>query len=225
MSSKTSAFPSLWSMALSREERSLSPARNEWGIPELDLAACADRLVPPVTKWGTRRRDRLMEGTWHAYCDDFKCTHWIREPEQIAATGCHVAVEPNLSTSADMPAAKLLWITYCKRLIAQYWQDLGIKLIVDLNVAPDPRAYAINFLGVPRGWTAYATRAHRGQPFEAIEAEYRMAVDHAETDGILFVVFGGGRKRIGRFCRDHGWPWVPEHRQVVAGLERPYAER
>lgn len=214
------AFPSLWSMALSREERGLPPASNEWGIPDLDLAACADRLAIPVTKWGTRKRSSDMAGTWHSYTHDFKCTNFLRHPEQLPATGCAVAVEPNYSTADDMPAAKILWITYCKRLVAQHWQEAGLRLIVDLNVSRKARAF--NFIGVPRGWTAYATRAHKGVPFEAIHEEFRLAVDHAGTESILFVVFGGGRRRIGRLCRANGWPWVPEHRQVVAGRERPY---
>jgi hypothetical protein len=140
----------------------------------------------------------------------------------IPATGCVVAVEPNFSVCDETPAAEALWWAYNKRRIAYRWQELGVRVICDLNVGPRHRE--INLLGVPKGWTAYATRAHRGAPFEAIHDEFLLACEHAGTEEILFVVFGGGRKRIGQYCRHNGWPWVPEHRQVVQGLERPYAQ-
>jgi hypothetical protein len=195
---------------------------NDWEVPELDLDLCADRLVAPVTKWGTRRRSDPMPGTWHFYCNDYVFTHLLRIPGLPWATRCTACVEANFSTCEETPLAEILWWTFQKRRIAREWQSLGIRVLVDLNVAL--KAREINLLGVPKGWTAYATRAHRGAPFEAIHDEFLLACEHAGTEDILFVVFGGGRKRIGQYCRHNGWPWVPEHRQVVQGLERPYAQ-
>jgi hypothetical protein len=192
-----------------------------WDIPELDVAMCADRLVPPVTKWGTRRRTDPMPGTWHCFANDYVFTHLIKKPELLPATGCRVAVEANFSVCDETPAAEALWWTYQKRRIARRWQELGVRIICDLNVGPRHRE--INLMGVPKGWDAYATRAHKGASFTAIYEEFLMACEHAGTMDILFVVFGGGRRRIGRSCRLYDWPWVPEHRQVVQGLERPYA--
>lgn len=191
-----------------------------YDIPHLDIGMCADRLVAPVTKWGTRRRTDPMPGTWHCYANDYVFTHLIKRPDLVPGTGCAVAVEPNLSTTDDMPLAEIIWKTYQKRRIAFRWQCLGVRVIADLNVSR--KARAINLIGIPEGWTAYATRAHRGIPFHEIDAEYRLACRHAGTEDILFAVFGGGRKRIGDLCRLNGWTWVPEHRQVVAGLEKAY---
>jgi hypothetical protein len=193
---------------------------NAWDIPELDRALCADRLIPPVTKWGTRRRTDPMPGTWHLFANDYVFTHLIKWPELLPATGCRCAVEPNFSVCDETPAAEALWWTYQKRRIARRWQELGVRIICDLNVGPRHRE--INLLGIPKGWTAYATRAHRGAPFEAIHDEFLLACERAGTEDILFAVFGGGRKRIGQYCRHNGWPWVPEHRQVVQGLEKAY---
>jgi hypothetical protein len=194
---------------------------NAWGIPDLDPALCADRMIPPVTKWGTRRRVDPMPGTWHGYTHDYKMTSLVRRPDILPATGCQVAVELNFSVCDETPLAEAFWWTYQKRRIARRWQELGVRIIVDLNVGLQYRS--VNLLGVPEGWDAYATRAHRGASFEAIHDEFLLACEHAGTEEILFVVFGGGRKRIGQYCRHNGWPWVPEHRQVVQGLERPYA--
>lgn len=194
---------------------------NDWEIPELLRSMCAERLIAPVTKWGTRGRTLPMPGTYHFYTHDYKWSGQRCRPGMVADTGCRVAVEPNFSTHEDMPDYEILWLTAQKRIYARAWQEAGIRVIVDLNVAR--KAREINLIGVPEGWTAYATRAHKGVPFSALYEEYLIARDHAGTEEILFCVFGGGR-RIKEPCRHNGWAWVPEHRQVVAGLEKAYED-
>jgi hypothetical protein len=191
-----------------------------WDIPDLDVALCADRLVPPVTKWGTRRRTDPMPGTWHFYCNDYVFTHLIKWPGMVPATGCVVACEPNFSTEDVMPTYEIIRLTGLKRSIARMWQVAGIRILADLNVCE--KAWEINWIGIPRGWTAYSVRAHMGVPFPVLHEVWSAAVAHAGTEEILFAVFGGGRKRIGNLCRHNGWTWVPEHRQVVQGLEKAY---
>jgi hypothetical protein len=192
-------------------------------IPVLDLALQATSLACPVTKWGTRARHLPMPGTWHFYCNDYVFSHVFRIPALVPRTRCQAAVEPNFSTTDEMPNAELIWLTYKKRLVSKRWQQEGVRVLVDLNVCK--KAQEINLLGVPKGWLAYATRAHKGVPLDAIEEQFGLAAEHAGTGNILFVVFGGGRKRIRQHAIDRGWEWVPEHRQVVAGLERPYGQR
>lgn len=189
-------------------------------IPELDPALCADRLIPPVTKWGTRRRDAPMPGTYHCYGWDYTFTGLMKRADVLVRTGCRVAVEPNFSTHDDMPMYEILWWTGWKRRIARFWQDQGLRIVVDLNVGA--KAWDANLIGVPRGWTAYAVRAHKGVPFEVLHDSFTAAAGHAGHEDLLFCVFGGGRRRVGRHSRANGWHWVPEHRQVVAGRERPY---
>jgi hypothetical protein len=189
---------------------------NDWDIPELDIALAATDLVAPVTKWGTRRRDAPMPGTWHFYTYDFHFTALTRDPSIVPLTGCTAAVEANYSTYAEMGRAEALWGVYRKRLLARWWQAHGVKIIVDLNV--DRRFYDLALLGVPEGWPSYATRVHRGNTPDDVEENYEIALAHAGTTPALFAVFGGGRK-YKRQCLDRGWAWVPEHRQVVAGVE------
>jgi hypothetical protein len=191
----------------------------DFGIPALDLAMAATGLVVPVTKWGTRRRSDPMPGTYHFFCHDFHFTHLVRRPDHVPATGCRVAVEPNFSTTDDMPEVQVLWLTHQKRRIARAWQDAGVKTIVDLNVCKAARE--INLIGVPAGWPAFATRAHRGVGFDAIHDEWLLAAGVAGTEDFLFCVFGGG-KLIKKATLANGWTWVPEHRSVVAGREVPY---
>jgi hypothetical protein len=194
---------------------------NEWDIPELDIALAADRLVPPVTKWGTRRRSDRMTGTYHYYTHDFKFTRLIQRPEQVPATGCVVAVEPNYTITPETPRAEALWKIYLKRKLAAAWQAAGVRIVVDLNLDSECRHHDIGLLGVPPGWPAYATRAHRGVPFEQIEREFDLAARHSGGGVRLFCVFGGGRK-VKAATLARGWVHAPEHRQVVQGIAEPY---
>jgi hypothetical protein len=186
---------------------------NAYGIPELDPALCADRLVAPVTKWGTRRRTDPMPGTWHCYANDFHFTHLKRWPDQLAITGCAVSVEPNFTTHDRMPTVELLWLTHQKRKIARRWQELGVRIIVDLNVCMTPEAREINLLGVPDGWSAYATRAHKGVSIVDLEEEFMLATRRAGREDILFVVFGGTGP-VKKHCAAVGWVHCQANKQT-----------
>jgi hypothetical protein len=161
-----------------------------------------------------------MPGTYHYYCNDYCFTRLLRKPEMVIATGCRVCTEPNFSTEDGMATAEIIWWTYQKRRISTLWQRLGVSVLADLNVCE--KAWEINWIGIPKGWTAYSVRAHMGVPFSVLHEVWSAAVAHAGTEEILFAVFGGGRKRIGNLCRHNGWTWIPEHRQVVQGLEKAY---
>lgn len=184
-----------------------------WGIPTLDLNRQATGIVTPVVKWGTTRRGEPA-GTYHFYCDDYKYNRLWLDPGKVSGMTCWVAIEPNFSTHVGMSRAEVLWGIYRKRTLARLWQDDGVAILVDLDVEPCFRD--LSLLGVPAGWNAYATRIHRGVPFSEIEADHAQATAHAGRPDPFFVVFGGGQK-IQVACRDRGWPWIPEHRQVIDG--------
>lgn len=183
------------------------PSDNEWGIPSLLPSLQASLLVAPFAGWGMVARSTRMVGTWHFYVDDYRFDHLWEDPSGILRTGCVAVVEPNVSVYQDMPRAVALWAIYRKRWIARWWQECGIKVLVDLNVA---RHHAeLNWLGIPKGWKAYATRAYEKR-LEGTEEEYREAVDHAGTNEILFVVYGGGKKAE-EMARSNGWIWYPAY--------------
>lgn len=184
----------------------------EWGIPILDLAMQATEIVRPARKWGTTSRSARMEGTYFFYANDYIWHRLAFDPGQLPRTGCRCAVEPNFSTHEDLPRAKVLHDIQQKRWIARQWQKAGVRIFVDLNVEPCFRDLAL--LGVPYGWRAYATRKHRDVRLSELEADWRMAVKHADTEDVLFAVFGGGQ-RVKKMCGDRGWEWCPEHRDVV----------
>jgi Domain of unknown function (DUF4417) len=185
----------------------------------LDLTMQADRLIVPVTKWGTIGRSLPMPGTYHFYTEDYKFQALACNPGQLLASGCAVAVEPNFSSRAGDEASAFSRRVAQKRSIARHWQDQGVRLIVDLNVEPEFRE--ANLTGVPDGWGAYAVRCQHGIGWDVIEADYQAAYERCGGHPHLFAVVGGG-KLAASLCAANGWTHVPEHRQVIEGRVKAY---
>lgn len=154
-----------------------------------------------------------MRGTWHFYTDDSRFTRLWARPDDVTRSGCCAAIEPNWSVHPQTPRAAVLWSTFRKRWLARAWQAHGVRIIVDLNVAPEHAE--LNMLGVPHGWPAYATRGsvHR---LPDIERELTMARTHAGRESVLFLVYGGGQAVEAR-CAQLGVVWVPEERDTLHG--------
>lgn len=201
---------------------SLWPSDNPWSIPSLLPELAADQVAGPVTTWGTIGARRPMAGTWHFYTSDRKFEPLWRRPHRVLYSRPAAAVEPNFSTTDQTPFAVSLWHIYRKRWLARYWQAQGLKILVDLNADSalnrphDAVGGAIpNLLGVPRGWSAFSSRAHANQP-EALVAEWGVAREHSGRDHPLFLVVGGGRQ-VKALAAEHGWIWVPEQLQQAHG--------
>lgn len=188
----------------------LYPSENEWGIPLLDIRKQASAVELPVIKWGVLGRTELMRGTYHFYTDDYKFAALWYDPTIVLRSKCKVVIEPNYSTVDNMPRAIALFRTFQKRWMSRYWQEQGIKVIVDLNVTTGTRD--INLLGVPKGWRSYATRAITHE-LHMVEEDYNTAVEHAGTDDILFVVVGG-YEPVKRLCQECGWVHIQEGQNI-----------
>lgn len=182
------------------------PTDNSGGIPLLDLNMQAQAIEQPLTVWGTTSRKARYGGTILFYVDEYRFQKLWTDPSRVPNTGCISIVEPNFTTAANMPGVMAAYRTYQKRWMARWWQSLGIRVVVDLNVHP---AYAkLNLMGVPAGWKAYCTRGSSDN-LDLLDAEYNLAVERAGTTSILFAVYGGGRA-----CREHcmakGYIWLAE---------------
>ncbi|NLF00813.1 MAG: DUF4417 domain-containing protein [Anaerolineales bacterium] len=191
------------------------PTDNDWGVPLLDINLQARALDLPFVPWGTGNypRKSKMPGTWHFYTEDYRFENLWADPAPVVLSRCINAVEPNFSCYDQMPPAVALWQIYRKRWIARWWQSFGIRVFADLNVA-EPH-YALNLLGVPKGWTAWATRGYTKR-MALTEREYEMACEHAGTTSILFVVYGGG-VQVKEMCQSRGWLWFDEERNLKEG--------
>jgi len=193
----------------------LWPTNNPLGIPLLNPHLQAHALDLPFTAWGTRARRDKMTGTYHFYVDDYRFTALWKKPEMLFKSKCVNAIEANFTCSEQMPMAVGIYRIYQKRWLARYWQSGGVYIFVDLNV--HPKFYEVNMMGVPRGWTAWATRGYNERTDRTIQ-EWELACTWAETSDILFIVYGGG-KDVRRLCMKRGWIWVSEQMDVAQGRD------
>lgn len=187
------------------EENMLFPG-SDFGIPILDVSMQADAVTLPFMVWGQMSRKANTNGTYCFYTRDYKFSALWKNPFSLCSSGATVAVEVNYSTSDMLPEAVVIYNTFKKRWLSRYWQSNGVYIIVDLNV--DPRWQDINMIGVPDGWSSFATRAHRGKNAD-IEKMYVSAEKKCGGTPRLFVVYGGG-VGIGEMCKSYGWIWIPE---------------
>ena len=183
----------------------ISPTDNDFDIPLLDLTMQATALDLPFSLWGFTARSSRMNGTWGFYVDDYRFSALWDDPSGVINSQCVNAVEPNYSTNNQMPLAVGLWGIYRKRWLARYWQLHGVKIFVDLNV--DDKFDEYNMLGVPKGWSAYATRGYT-RFIDDLDSQYDRAAAHAGR-APSFVVYGGGKEVEAR-CKERGWLWIME---------------
>lgn len=187
----------------------LFPTDNGYDIPTLNQALQGDFVDAPVRGWGSVPRTTKMRGTWHFYLDDYKFSAVWKSPDRVLKTAAVSVIEPNFTTDDQMPLAVCLYRIYQKRWLARYWQEHGLRVFVDLNVAE--KCDGLNLLGVPAGWRAYATSA-ADYCLPALERQADLAYRHAGRD-ILLLVYGGGPK-IRELCKDRLWVNIPDARNA-----------
>jgi hypothetical protein len=192
------------------------PTDNEWGVPCLDPEMQATEIRLPVLAWGSRRRGAINTGTWSLYVDDYRFGAARTDPSVVTRTECYAATEINLSVRDQTPRAVALANTYEKRRIARLWQAAGVRVFVDLCVAPHCRD--LNMLGVPPGWAAFATRGYASAP-ESLVEEYEAARQWAGRAPLLLVT--GGGETIRRVCqRLPGAVWVDAGAEMRSRLHK-----
>lgn len=188
---------------------------NDWDVPVLDLALCADVIDMPILTWGANVSRAMVQhgSTVHFYTEDYRFEALWDNPAPLVNMGAITAVEPNWSVYDDTPRALAIWNTYRKRWMARWWQTRGVRIVVDLNVSV--RHASVNLLGVPLGWHSFATRGYH-ERIDALEAEYEIARRYAGQRTPNFLVYGGGR-RVKEVCQARAWLWVAEMRDRWKG--------
>lgn len=192
------------------------PSNNAYEIPTLDFSMQAEFVEAPVKIWGNQTRAQKFAGTWAFYTNDYKFTGLWKHPDTLLNTGANIVIEPNFSTSPDMPAAVAIYGVFRKRWLARFWQMHGVRIIVDLCVAE--RHLDINMAGVPDGWQAFATRVTKGRHAD-IETQYEAACQKAGGVPKLFLVYGGNQNWQAK-CQERGWLWVPEQMAEFAPVKK-----
>ncbi len=111
-----------------------------------------------------------------------------------------------------MPIAYGLQLLYKKRWIARWLQECGIRVWVDLNVAPKFRE--LNKLGVPKGYNAFATRGHEGELCH-LEAELQIAREISGVETPNMIVYGGG-ETCKSYCRQNWLIYIAPTKWTIA---------
>lgn len=188
------------------------PTDNAQDIPVLLPDLQADLIDFPFVAWGSIRRTSTNKGSWHFYVDDYRFSALWDKAGMIPDTKCISAVEVNYTITDQMPYPVALYRIYQKRWLARYWQSRGIRIIVDLNVARPFQE--LNMLGVPEGWTSYATHGYNDR-LEDLDLELELAIKRAGTKNITFLVYGGGYK-VKTYCMKNKYiTHVDEQRNLV----------
>ena len=183
----------------------LFPTDNELEIPSL-LDVQPKFVEIPVYCFGEQSRSTNMDGKGllHFYTDDYRFSSIYEHPEKILKYNPASIIEPNFSLSNDTPIAFGMQAIYKKRFLARAMQEKGIGVYVDLNVAP--KFYKLNLLGVPKGYSSFATRGCKDRINE-LEFEYEIAKFVAGTSLFRFIVYGGG-DIIKVWCMEHNAVYI-----------------
>ncbi len=177
---------------------------NDFEIPNLLLDMQAGKLELPFTPWGANSRLRKDVATYHFYVDDYRFEALFKDPVKVLDSGCKAIVEPNCSCHDQTPIAWGLQLIYKKRWLSRYFQECGIKVYADLNVADKFIEY--NKMGIPKGYNAFFTRGLDGW-MESLKSDLRVAQEISGLDRPNLIVYGGGRD-IQLFCQKSGLLYV-----------------
>lgn len=179
---------------------------NDFDIPLLLKEQEAGSLELPFSPWGANSRLRKDVATYHFYVDDYRFEHLFKDPIKLLMSGCRAVVEPNCSCHDQTPIAWGIQLIYKKRWLARYFQECGIKVYADLNVAHKFIEY--NKMGIPKGYNAFFSRGLDGW-MESLESDLAVAQEISGLEVPNLLVYGGG-KEIKKFCQEHGLLYVQD---------------
>lgn len=188
----------------------------EFELPVL-LAQKVPEAIPSGEewlKWGRWRKQKTSPA-WHFYASDVKFASLLRDPGLLTDTGAVFAAEVNCSSFEDDPLPVALAAMWRKRCISRFWQDQGVNVFIDLNVAGWSRE--VMFDGVPTDHELFCTRYMKTDlsgdqaGVDLLYEDYEAVVNHVDDDAdVLFAVYGGGKK-LGELCAENGWLWLPPY--------------
>lgn len=186
------------------------PTDNAFDIPVLRMDCQPSSGVEvPFSAWGADSRLRKDVKTYCFYVDDYRFEAIWKDPSVVVRSGCNQIVEPNLSLYDTTPIAYGLQQIYKKRWIARYFQECGIDVYADLNVASKFRDY--NRMGIPKGYNAFATRGYSDR-IEYLKQEIDIAREISGKDIPNMIVYGGGAK-IKEICAEYQIIYVEQFMQ------------
>lgn len=134
---------------------------NLWEIPDLLPEMLIEELPQPLTTWaGSATRDMEWDGYWlwnfrvdstagmkdlskvvmSFYTYDYYFGCWWDNPTkylaQMMSAGIQYAISPNFSQE-EIPKTLSLFALYKSRWLARYFQEIGVRVMPDLEMRPE----------------------------------------------------------------------------------------
>ena len=160
------------------------PGASFWEIPMLRDDMMIEDLPQPLHTWaGSATRDLDWDGYWlynwgidstsgmkdlskivlSFYCWDEYIEPWWDNPSRHMSKVLHAkikyAITPNL-TPNDMPRASSLWQLYRSRWVGRYLQEIGVRVMPDLQVREEDEFIEISRKALPKNlkWASIQTQ-------------------------------------------------------------------
>lgn len=184
----------------------LYESNNLFDIPNLLLDMQAGKLQLPFSPYGAESRQKKGIATYHFYVEDYRFEAIWKDPTKVLQSGCSAIVEPNLSLFDTTPVAWGLQQIYKKRWISRYFQECGVKVYADLNVAK--KFYEYNRMGIPDGYNAFCTRGY-AERIDYLKLEHNIAKEISGKDTPNLIVYGGD-KSVREYCAKHSLLYVEQ---------------
>lgn len=183
---------------------------NEFDIPLLlKEQQPSSGVVLPFAAWGADSRQRKDIATYCFYVEDYRFEAIWKNPLVVLEGSVQAIVEPNLSLFDTTPIAYGLQQIYKKRWIARYYQECGIKVYADLNVAK--KFYKYNTMGIPKGYNAFATRGYADR-LEYLKEEIEIAREISGLETPNMIIYGGGGT-VEQIAKDNGLTYIEQFMQ------------
>jgi hypothetical protein len=197
------------------------PGASFWEIPVLRDDMMIEDLPQPLHTWaGSATRDLDWDGYWlynwgidstsgmkdlskivlSFYCWDEYIEPWWDNPSRHMSKVLHAkikyAITPNL-TPNDMPRASSLWQLYRSRWVGRYLQEIGVRVMPDLQVREEQEFIDISCKALPKNlkWASIQTQnlvgsSRTGQGITQEEADVhkdwtRKSVRAADPENLL----------------------------------------
>jgi len=167
------------------------PFDNEYEI--FTLRKDMQPTAPPgqLKVWGNKKSNYNPGGTMAFYTTDTKFMSKLFQPMIVAETGCAAIIEMNYTLDQSWPLAFGFTPIARKRQFSLIMQNHDIGIIADLYV---PEKFAdLNMLGIPDGYSAFATRGH-SKDILALDIRYNRALQCAKKG--LYVLNEDARMQL-----------------------------
>lgn len=129
----------------------------------------------------------------HFYLDDYQFERVWNKPDEYVdiLKEYQCILSPDFSLYMDMPMAMKIWNIYRSRLIGQYYQDRGIKIIPTLSWA-EKETFEFCFDGIPKGSVVSISTIGVKQNKEALKI-WKAGVDELikRIEPSTILIYGG----------------------------------